>query len=398
MRILLCLGLLISFCFSNPEEEYEILNFNTTSMVVEIPIDNLNLSQSNFSTTRLTIDTMSFFTKIFKEYINDIKNVDLRQLKNISSVNTYRSFRGVEFEGNFTKYKSSFPFVIFTEFSFNEKRYFQGLQNNSCGSLGLARAYSPDILVAEKYFFGVEEKYSFINYLFRENIYTKRIFSVYKNNFIIGKSFIDTNNNSVVGTKCICKNDLEYSYTLFFWNCEVSKVTMLGKEIVTPQTLVIDSLLQGVIFPYKVLYEIITLVTKLTNEQCKVEERIKCDKNADISVFGNMKITFVTNYTIELNLTNFFYLDESKKSYDSYIEFSQYTEAIKIGKRIFEKYYVEFNQDENYLALASLDKVKIELKKINSNNTAIIQVLIFVNIALMVICLLNYINIFKYFV
>ena len=397
MKIFICFSLLFSFCFSNPEKEYEIFNFNKTSMVVEIPIDNLNLSNSNFSTTRLTIDTMSFYTKLFQEYINDINNIDLGQLKAISSINTYRSFRGAEIEGNFTKYKSSFPFVIFTEFNFNEKRYIQNLQNNSCGSLGLARVYSPDVLVGEKYFFGVGEKYSFINYLFRENAYPKRIFSVYKDNFIIGKSFIDTNNNSVIGTKCFCQDNLEYSYTFFFWNCEVSKVEVLGKQMTISQTLIIDSLLKGVIFPYKVLYEMISPISKLTNDKCKVEDRIKCDKNVDISIFGSMTITFVTNYTIELNLTNFFFFDENKNSYDSYIEFSQYSEAITIGKWIFEKYYVEFNKDENYLALASLDKVKIELKSLNSNNRIIIQILIFVNIGLMVLCLLYYMSIFKYF-
>ena len=79
------------------------------------------------------------------------------------------------------------------------------------------------------------------------------------------------------------------------------------------------------------------------------------------------------------------------------MEFSQYSEAITIGKWIFEKYYVEFNKDENYLALASLDKVKIELKSLNSNNRIIIQILIFVNIGLMVLCLLYYMSIFKYF-
>ena len=85
MKIFICFSLLFSFCFSNPEKEYEIFNFNRTSMVVEIPIDNLNLSNSNFSTTRLTIDTMSFYTKLFQEYINDINNIDLGQLKAISS-------------------------------------------------------------------------------------------------------------------------------------------------------------------------------------------------------------------------------------------------------------------------------------------------------------------------
>lgn len=377
ISILLIITLQVIVC----DNLYLIYPLNRTSMSVKIPVEGLNISGSNLTETSFTIDTMSFYSFIYVDYIMNKDALHFDELKQINSINSYRSFSGYLYKLNFPNYKNDFPFVIFKDYYFNEKRYIQHTENTSCGFFGLARNYSEDILIDEKYFFGVKNEYSIMNYLIGEKAINKNIFAIYKDNFIIGKSFANDEKYSKFISKCHCSNDLERSYKYFFWNCETTQITFMKKVFATfsYNSIIIDTILEGIIFPRTILYEIIETLQTVTVGKCEIDTRIICRKDVDINMFGKMQLELTNNFTINIDLPSLFYYDKNDDIYYSYIEFSDYSEGITIGKTLVNDYYVEFNEQENFVALGKLTELTIDLQS-NSNKSLQKSLLLLINV------------------
>ena len=377
ISILLIITLQVIVC----DNLYLIYPLNRTSMSVKITVEGLNISGSNLTETSFTIDTMSFYSFIYVDYIMNKDALHFDELKQINSINSYRSFSGYLYKLNFPNYKNDFPFVIFKDYYFNEKRYIQHTENTSCGFFGLARNYSEDILIDEKYFFGVKNEFSIMNYLIGEKAISKNIFAIYKDNFIIGKSFANDEKYSKFISKCQCSNDLERSYKYFFWNCETTQITFMKKVFATfsYNSIIIDTILEGIIFPRTILYEIIEILQTITVGKCEIDTRIICRKDVDINMFGKMQLELTNNFTIDIDLPSLFYYDKNDDIFYSYIEFSDYSEGITIGKTLVNDYFVEFNEQENFVALGKLNELTIDLQS-NSNKSLQKSLLLLINV------------------
>lgn len=360
---------------------YLIYPLNRTSMSVKIPVEGLNLSESNLTETSFTIDTMSFYSFIYLDYVMNKNSLNVEELKQMNSINSYRSFSGYLYKLLFPNYKNDFPFVIFKDYYFNEKRYIQHTENTSCGFFGLARNYTEDVLIDEKYFFGVKNEYSIMNYLIGEKAINKNIFAIYKDNFIIGKSFSNDEKYSNFISKCQCSNELERSYKYFFWNCEMTQITFMKQVIATSSynSIIIDTILEGIIFPRTVLYEIIETLQTITVGKCEIDVRIICRKDVDLNIFGKMQLQLTNYFTIEIDLPSLFYYNQNDNIYYSYIEFSDYSEGITIGRTLFNHYFVEFNAQDNFVALGKLTELNINLQS-NTNESLQKSLLLIINV------------------
>ena len=259
---------------------------------------------------------------------------------------------------------------MFTQkINFNEEHYIKLSQNNFKGILGLTKNYNKDVHVINKLNFGVGSKYSFMNHLISNNIINQNVFSIYKDKFIIGKSFASNKLNT-----CQCSNDLENSYKYFFWNCKVNRISMinLSFEIQSHSTLIIDSTLIGIIFPQAMLLTIMPQISYLSKGNCENSPRLFCREERNLEIFGDLILEMEGVFEIVISLRDMFYYNEKTSRYDSYIVISDISEGITLGKSVFAKYFVEFTNEENYIGFAELEtfdignNIKIDIMVITS--------------------------------
>ena len=107
------------------------------------------------------IDTMGFISGLF---LSKKLRYDFILGNTFSPINSYRAFEG--HMGELKLYNSErnkyFPIVIFKTYN---KINFYDKNIKYKGVIGLALNYTEEVLLDEQYFFGENEKYSFIDYL-----------------------------------------------------------------------------------------------------------------------------------------------------------------------------------------------------------------------------------------
>ena len=128
------------------------MSFNNSDFTTFVSIND------NKTSTKLTIDLMSFYTMIFEEYISDTG----KHMKPIKCLFSYRTFEGDENYLYFTNFKnnSGYFYHVMLKLMTTKLNYLQITPNNTNGILGLARNYTEDVLVSEAFFFGVGKTFS----------------------------------------------------------------------------------------------------------------------------------------------------------------------------------------------------------------------------------------------
>ena len=161
----------------------------------------------------------------------------------------------------------------------------------------------------------------------------------------------------------------------------MTQITFMKQVIATSSynSIIIDTILEGIIFPRTVLYEIIETLQTITVGKCEIDVRIICRKDVDLNIFGKMQLQLTNYFTIEIDLPSLFYYNQNDNIYYSYIEFSDYSEGITIGRTLFNHYFVEFNAQDNFVALGKLTELNINLQS-NTNESLQKSLLLIINV------------------
>lgn len=346
----------LSSILDKKNKDYIVLSFNNSDFTTFVSIND------NKTSTKLTIDLMSFHTMIFEEYISDTG----KHMKPIKCLFSYRTFEGDENYLYFTNFKnnSGYFYHVMLKLMTTKLNYLQITPNNTNGILGLARNYTEDVLVSEAFFFGVGKTYSFMDYLLNNNMLHHNIFSIYKDKMILGKPPISSNSIPLIKT-CKPLNDLDVTYEQFFWNCGINTLNIFGYnyECSFWDSFVIDTLLIGISLPEHYKKFINPYIQEKSNEKCKIENsHISCDINYKIESLGNFEIIVNQNIRLTFEAKTLFYKNKDQNKYYSYIEFSQFNYVVIVGgKFLIDKYFLTFNNDENYIGFGLLNKVQLDL-------------------------------------
>ena len=319
---------------------------------------------------------------------------------------------------NSAKNNFYFPISIFKVYN-KINFYDKNIEYN--GIIGLALNYTDEVLLDESYFFGEDKKYSIINFLYNDlELINRNIFSIYKDKFILGdiNNIIDHN----IINYCECVDKIYDSFIYFFWNCEI-KTILLNNKINEYYkgikiSLLFDSLLKENILSTnpKIANIIINQINDIFGNitVCHINKnnsnKIFClyeyyDKIYDL----NLKIILNDMTSIEMP----FYLfikNWNEKYFCLGIGIDEFNvdknqNILKIGKKIFDYYYVIFDQHKKRIGLQKLENFTLNLDekynyknifnlsnyKLNKYTIYLIKVLLFVNFA---ICIIGIIIVF----
>lgn len=346
----------ISYVLDKKNKDYIILPFNQSDFTTLVSIND------NKTSTKLTIDLMSFHTMIFEEYISDTG----KHMKPIQCLYSYRTFEGDENYLYFTNFKHNseyFFHVILTSMT-TKLNYLQITPSNTNGILGLARNYTEEVLVKDAFFFGAGKSYSFMNYLLRNNMLNHNIFSLYKSKIILGKPPVSSSSISFIKT-CKPLNNLDETYEQFFWNCGLSALNILGYnyECTLWDSFAIDTLLLVISLPehYKKFMD--PYIQEKSKGKCKIENsHISCDIDYKIDSFDNFEIKVNNNLKLKFEAKALFYKNNEQNKYYSYIEFTQFSCVVVVGgKFLIDKYFLTFNNDENYIGFGFLNEIQLDI-------------------------------------
>ena len=371
----------------------------------DLIIKNIFLNQYNTNFNFL-IDTMGFITGLI---LSKKLSYDFILGNTFSPINSYRTFEGhkaelkLPFSNNdntiintntnntISKKDIYFPisiFKVYNKINFYDKK----IKYN--GVMGLALNYTEEVLLDEQYFFGESKKYSILNYFkYNLKLINKNIFSIYKDKFILGEI---NNNNTKINIDnininyCKCIDKIFDSYIYFFWNCDI-KTILLNNKINTNYnnihiSLLFDSLLKDNILSINekigniILNQINDIFNNVTVCYMNIDKdkKIFClyeyyDKIYDL----NLKIILNDITWIELPF-NLLIKNFDKKYFLLNIEINEFNidksqHIIKIGKKIFDYYYIVFDQDKKRIGLQKLENIKINLDNKYSYKNIFIQ-------------------------
>ena len=320
------------------------------------------------------------YKEMTKKMDNDKKDISKRC--NVAVSENFNKIRAIingevapEGEGEAEKV----PLKYFWRTALVNSNYFDINENTTNGILGLARNYTSDVVVAESYLFGVSASFSIMNYLTSNKLLNVSMFSIYKDKLILGDVPIAKENRNNVK---ICKpiNFLDETFELFFWNCETNFINIFGvtEESRFGEYFIIDTLLKGINLPLRLKEKVGEYLNKVTNSKCTVKGTIICDGSIDIDSIGNVSLTLKGNITLTIPSYELFY-----KSYDQYhslVTFSEYNHMYIIGgKLLTNKYFLMFNNKDNYIGFADINSIRLIL----TNETA--DIIIKVNILFLLI-------------
>lgn len=344
------------YLLDNQTNNYIILPFNQSDCTTLISINN------NKTATKLTLDTMSFYTMIYKQYINNAG----RYFKEIKSYYSYRYFEGYENYLYFSGEDNSYSFShVLLESMANKPNNLKIYPNTTNGVLGLGRKYSYNVMVLESFYFGVSPSYSFMHYVKRANRISENVFSIYKDKFILGKPPINEDSLPHIH-KCVPENFLDVVYEHFFWNCPIDKMDFFGykKEDMFWNYVVIDTLLLGISLPNSFSKQIEPALSNKSNNHCMIKEKIvTCDKTFNIELLEDIHFVLKNNIDLVFKAKQLFYYNTVDDNYSSYIQFTESTQVISIGGLLlFNQYFVTFNNEKGYIGIGELDLVNLNLK------------------------------------
>ena len=326
----------------------------------------------------LVIDTLGFISGLFisKELRYDFILGDV-----FSPANSYRIFEGNKAELNIYEIndKNNFEFVIFKKYKnynfFDKNRTYDGV-------LGLALNYSYDILLDECYFFGEDEKYSIMNYLIKElNLIDKNIFSIHKNRFILGNIYQYINDNEI--KYCKTRDKIEESFIYFFWNCDIENIYLTqenknntGIKI----SLLIDSLLKDYIISTSI--KVANIIIEQINSEINGINICSLNKNKiycfieyyNIIKEKNIKLKLDKETVIEIPF-DILIINKTEKYFNLNIDINEFNidkhqNILKIGKCLFEFYFVIFDKDNRRIGFKKLknnDELNLDKKYYYTN-------------------------------
>ena len=316
------------------------------------------------------IDTMGFISGLF---LSKNLRYDFILGNTFSPINSYRAFEG--HMGELKLYNSErnkyFPIVIFKTYN---KINFYDKNIKYKGVIGLALNYTEEVLLDEQYFFGENEKYSFIDYLKNDlNAINKEIFSIYKNKLIFGD--INENKNHSNIHYCNCVDNIYDSFIYFFWNCDIETI-IINNKINNDYdnlkiSLVFDSLLKHNILSTNIKIGNIIL-NQINNEFLNLNI---CFINNSYIFCLNDYFDKIYNMNLKIFLNNETYIQLPfsiivKNKYEKFFKlgieiyefnYDKNINIIKIGKKIFEYYYVSFDKINKKIGLQKLENISLFL-------------------------------------
>ena len=327
----------------------------------------INKYDDNFN---FLIDTMGFISGLI---LSKKLSYDYILGNTFSPINSYRTFEGhfSDLKLNST-YNSYFPISIFKVYN-KINFYDKSIKYN--GIIGLALNYTEEVLLDECYFLGESDKYSIMNYLKNDlKIINENIFSIYKDKLILGK-FNNYNNSNINYCKCI--DNIYNSFIYFFWNCDIENIILnntfnnifYNKSI--KASLIFDSLLKDYLLSTNLKIANI-IINQINNEFlnlniCNINKSdIYCDikyydkiyeMNFQILLNNETNIEFPFYFIIKNKTEKYFYLSININEFN--VDKNQ--NIVKIGKKIFELYFVIFDQSNKRIGLQNLENIKISL-------------------------------------
>ena len=121
------------------------------------------------------------------------------------------------------------------------------------------------------------------------------------------------------------------------------------------------------------LLTIMPQISYLSKGNCENSPRLFCREERNLEIFGDLILEMEGGFEIVISLRDMFYYNEKTSRYDSYIEISDMSEGITLGKSVFAKYFVEFNNEENYkIVLSHRPEVFKEYVNANIDNSSFI--------------------------
>ena len=375
---------LILLNYFNAKYAENILINNNTDIIYfdldtkdDLVIKNIYLKKYN-EYFDLVIDTLGFISGLFisKELRYDFILGDV-----FSPANSYRIFEGNKAELNIYEIndKNNFEFVIFKKYKnynfFDKNRTYDGV-------LGLALNYSYDILLDECYFFGEDEKYSIMNYLIKElNLIDKNIFSINKNRFILGNIYQYNNDKDI--KYCKTRDKIEESFIYFFWNCDIENIYLTqenknntGIKI----SLLIDSLLKDYIISTSI--KVANIIIEQINSEINGINICSLNKNKiycfieyyNIIKEKNIKLKLDKETVIEIPF-DILIINKTEKYFNLNIDINEFNidkhqNILKIGKCLFEFYFVIFDKDNRRIGFKKLknnDELNLDKKYYYTN-------------------------------
>ena len=342
----------------------------------------INQYNDNFN---LLIDTMGFVSGVFlsKKLSHDFMYGNM-----FSPVNSYRTFEGHKTELKYNNSTAYFPMVIFKVYNrinfYNKNKKYNGI-------IGLALNYTEEVLLDERYFFGEPKKYSIMHYLKNDlKIIDKNIFSIYKDKFILGDINISNFNNL---NYCNIGDNIYDSYIYFFWNCDIQGIIIndtynnynnMNYYNDIKISLLFDSLLKDYLLSTNI--KIANIILEQINN--KFLEINVCDVGGSQIICNSSYYDKISNMYLKIFLNNKSFIELpfdlmiKSKTYEYFylnIEINEFNidknqNIIKIGKNIFDYYYVLFDKENKRIGFQKLDKIKLSLDEkyhyinINSKN------------------------------
>lgn len=363
---------------------YKMLFFELDEDLV---IKNIFLKQYN-DYFNLLIDTMGFISGLF---LSKKLRYDFILGKIFSPINSYRTFEGhtaelnLQSSSNYYIHDNNFSINIFFPIAifkvYNKiKFYDKNIKYN--GIIGLALNYTEEVLLDESYFFGEDKKYSIMEHLKNDlKLIEHNTFSFYKDKFIIGE--INVYNNYSKIDYCKCEDKIYDSFIYFFWNCNVENI--LIDNVINNYyedikiSLLFDSLLKDNLLSTNkkigniILSQINNIFSNL--KVCDINNSyIFClneyynriyDMNFKIILNNKTNIELPFNLILKNKREKYFYL--GIEIYEFNIDKNQ--NIIRIGKKIFDHYYVVFDQVNKRIGLQKLENININLnEKYNYKN------------------------------
>jgi len=330
----------------------------------------INQYNDNFN---LLIDTMGFVSGLFlsKKLSHDFMLGNM-----FSPVNSYRAFEGHKTQLKYNNSTNYFPMVIFKEYNrinfYNKNKKYNGI-------IGLALNYTEEVLLDERYFFGEPKKYSIMHYLKNDlKIIDKNIFSIYKDIFILGDKNLSNSNNL---NFCSVRDNIYDSYIYFFWNCEIQDIIInntfnnnnLNYYNDIKISLLFDSLLKEYLLSTNIKIANIIL-DQINNIFLKInvcsinKSQIYCNSDYYDKIYNMYFKIFLNNNTFielpfDLMIKNrtfeYFYLNIEINEFN--IDKNQ--NILKIGKNLFNYYYVLFDKENKRIGFQKLENFKLFLEE-----------------------------------
>ena len=411
---------------------------NDTNKIIFFELDNkedliiktIFLNQYN-AYFNFLIDTMGFISGLL---LSKKLSYDFILGNTFSPINSYRTFEGhkgelkfninnknginVNYTDNSAKNNFYFPISIFKVYN-KINFYDKNIEYN--GIIGLALNYTDEVLLDESYFFGEDKKYSIINFLYNDlELINRNIFSIYKDKFILGdiNNLIDHN----IINYCECVDKIYDSFIYFFWNCEIktillnNKINEYYKDIKI--SLLFDSLLKENILSTNP--KIVNIIINQINDIFGNITICHINKNNPNKIFclyeyydkiNELNLKIILNDMISIELPFYLFIKNwNEKYFCLVIDIDEFNvdknqNIIKIGKKIFDYYYVVFDQHKKRIGLQKLENFSLNLDekynyknifklsnyKLDKYTIYLIKVLLFVNIA---ICIIGFITVF----